>query len=133
MAKGLTPFNQTLTELTTVTAAQEAIAWKETEGPEPAPLLPRYDLLVLENGGRVVGSGEEHCNWLQRAENSVDQSHLIALHGPENKEGVKMKNQPFKIGVCALPVFLFVISCAPSIFEAGREIMSGRDALLQDF
>ncbi len=76
---------------------------------------------------------EEHCNWLQRAENSVDQSHLIALHGPENKEGVKMKNQPFKIGVCALPVFLFVMSCAPSIFEAGREIMSGRDALLQDF
>ena len=49
-------------------------------GPEPAPLLPRYDLLVLENGGRVVGGGEEHCNWLQRAENSVDQSHLIALH-----------------------------------------------------
>ncbi|MDH3444591.1 MAG: Rieske 2Fe-2S domain-containing protein [Deltaproteobacteria bacterium] len=49
-------------------------------GPEPAPLLPRYDLLVREDGGRVVGAGEEHCNWLQRAENSVDQSHLVALH-----------------------------------------------------
>ncbi len=49
-------------------------------GPEPAPLLPGYDLLVRQDGGRVVGAGEEHCNWLQRAENSVDQSHLTALH-----------------------------------------------------
>ena len=49
-------------------------------GPEPAPLLPRYDLLVRADGARVVGAGEEHCNWLQRSENSVDQSHLVALH-----------------------------------------------------
>lgn len=49
-------------------------------GPEPAPLLPRYDLLVREDGARVVGAGEEHCNWLQRSENSVDQSHLASLH-----------------------------------------------------
>jgi 5,5'-dehydrodivanillate O-demethylase oxygenase subunit len=49
-------------------------------GPEPAPLLPRYDLLVREDGKRVVGADEEHCNWLQRAENSVDQPHLPFLH-----------------------------------------------------
>jgi 5,5'-dehydrodivanillate O-demethylase len=49
-------------------------------GPDPAPLLPRYDLLVRQDGSRVVGAGEEYCNWLQRAENSVDQSHLTVLH-----------------------------------------------------
>jgi 5,5'-dehydrodivanillate O-demethylase oxygenase subunit len=49
-------------------------------GPEPAPLLPSYDLLVREDGCRVVGGGEEFCNWLQRAENSADGAHSIALH-----------------------------------------------------
>jgi 5,5'-dehydrodivanillate O-demethylase len=49
-------------------------------GPEPASLLPGYDLLVREDGCRVVGGGEEFCNWLQRAENSADGAHSIALH-----------------------------------------------------
>jgi 5,5'-dehydrodivanillate O-demethylase len=52
-------------------------------GPDPAPLLPRYDLLLEESGERVLGAGTEYCNWLQRAENSVDQTHLVALHAPE--------------------------------------------------
>ena len=41
-----------------------------------------------------------------------------------------MKNQPFKMIACALPVVLFLMSCSPSTFEAGREIISGRDTLL---
>jgi 5,5'-dehydrodivanillate O-demethylase len=49
-------------------------------GPEPAPLLPNYDLLVRDDGCRVVGGGEEFCNWLQRAENSADGAHSVALH-----------------------------------------------------
>ncbi len=49
-------------------------------GPEPAPLLPPYDLLLRDDGCRVVGGGEEFCNWLQRAENSADGTHSIALH-----------------------------------------------------
>ena len=49
-------------------------------GPEPAPLLPRYDLLYREDGVREIGGTEEHCNWLQRAENGIDQSHLPFLH-----------------------------------------------------
>src|ERR1051325_7203154 len=49
-------------------------------GPKPAPLLPSYDLLVRDDGSRVVGGGNEHCNWLQRAENSTDGAHTIALH-----------------------------------------------------
>jgi len=51
-------------------------------GPAPAPLLPRYDLLFREDCNRVVYSKEEHCNWLQRAENGWDPQHLMALHAP---------------------------------------------------
>jgi 5,5'-dehydrodivanillate O-demethylase len=52
-------------------------------GPEPAPLLPNYDLFLRVDGERHIGAGHDYCNWLQRAENSVDQTHLIALHAPE--------------------------------------------------
>ena len=51
-------------------------------GPDPAPLLPRYDLLFRDDCNRVVYSKEEHCNWLQRAENGWDPQHLMALHAP---------------------------------------------------
>jgi 5,5'-dehydrodivanillate O-demethylase len=49
-------------------------------GPEPAPQLPRYDLLFRKDCARTVGAFVEHCNWMQRAENAVDQMHSIALH-----------------------------------------------------
>lgn len=49
-------------------------------GPEPAPLLPRYDLLVREDGTRVLSAGEEYCNWLQRGENTFDIAHVPFLH-----------------------------------------------------
>lgn len=51
-------------------------------GPAPAPLLPRWDVLVREDGRRfgVIESVIE-CNWLQAMENSVDPSHLYWLHG----------------------------------------------------
>lgn len=52
-------------------------------GPEPAPLLPNYDLFLREDGERELGAGREYCNWLQRAENSVDQTHLVSLHASE--------------------------------------------------
>jgi 5,5'-dehydrodivanillate O-demethylase len=51
-------------------------------GPEPAPLLPNYDLLVREDLDRQLSSAVEHCNWLQRAENGVDKYHSMALHAP---------------------------------------------------
>lgn len=51
-------------------------------GPEPRPLLPRWDVLAWENGKRWVEKHEVyHCNWLQPMENSVDPSHLFWLHG----------------------------------------------------
>ena len=51
-------------------------------GPEPRPLLPRWDVLVWERGKRWIEKHEIYnCNWLQPMENSVDPSHLYWLHG----------------------------------------------------
>ena len=51
-------------------------------GPPPAPLLPRWDVLVWQRGKRwIVKESLIECNWLQPMENSVDPSHLFWLHG----------------------------------------------------
>jgi 5,5'-dehydrodivanillate O-demethylase len=51
-------------------------------GPLPAPELPRWDVLVREDGRRFgVIESVIDCNWLQAMENSVDPSHLYWLHG----------------------------------------------------
>ena len=50
-------------------------------GPEPAPLLPRWDLLVMDNVVRDIGVTEIPCNWLQCMENSMDPVHTEWLHG----------------------------------------------------
>jgi len=50
-------------------------------GPDPAPLLPRYDLYVWDDVLRDVGRALIPCNWLQIMENSVDPTHVEWLHG----------------------------------------------------
>lgn len=49
-------------------------------GPEPAPLLPRWDVLVKEGGMRARRARTVNCNFFQMIENSVDQNHLRWLH-----------------------------------------------------
>ncbi|HEY6366696.1 MAG TPA: Rieske 2Fe-2S domain-containing protein [Candidatus Binatia bacterium] len=49
-------------------------------GPDPAPLLPRHDVLVREDGVRSLSARLVHCNYLQMVENSVDQHHFKWLH-----------------------------------------------------
>jgi 5,5'-dehydrodivanillate O-demethylase len=49
-------------------------------GPEPAPLLPRYDLFVRDDVEREIGITRLPCNWLQIMENSLDPVHLEYLH-----------------------------------------------------
>ena len=57
-------------------------------GPEPVPLLPRWDALAREDGERwVTIESVIDCNWLQPMENSVDPSHLYWLHGYAFKSG----------------------------------------------
>ncbi|HLQ31227.1 MAG TPA: Rieske 2Fe-2S domain-containing protein [Chloroflexota bacterium] len=50
-------------------------------GPEPAPLLPRYDEFVWDNAVREIGAAVIPCNWLQIMENSLDGTHVEWLHG----------------------------------------------------
>lgn len=50
-------------------------------GPEPAPLLPRFDLFTWDNCLRDIGQAMVPCHWLQIMENSVDPHHLEHLHG----------------------------------------------------
>jgi 5,5'-dehydrodivanillate O-demethylase len=49
-------------------------------GPEPAPLLPRWDLLVMDNVIRDIEYVDIPCNWVQIMENSVDTVHVQWLH-----------------------------------------------------
>jgi 5,5'-dehydrodivanillate O-demethylase len=50
-------------------------------GPQPAPLLPRWDLFVVDNAFRQIGTTVLPCNWLQCQENSVDTVHIEWGHG----------------------------------------------------
>jgi 5,5'-dehydrodivanillate O-demethylase oxygenase subunit len=49
-------------------------------GPEPAPLLPRWDALVREDVDAVVDVHELPCNWLQTMDNAADPVHFTYLH-----------------------------------------------------
>lgn len=49
-------------------------------GPKPEPLLPRWDLYVMEEVVRDIGYAVVPCNWLQIMENSLDPVHVEWLH-----------------------------------------------------
>jgi 5,5'-dehydrodivanillate O-demethylase oxygenase subunit len=50
--------------------------------PERAPLLPRWDVMVRDDGRRnIVVLPVHDCNWLQIQENTVDSVHTYYLHG----------------------------------------------------
>jgi 5,5'-dehydrodivanillate O-demethylase oxygenase subunit len=71
-------------------------------GPDPAPLLPRWDVLVREDGARARQGRLVHCNFFQMIENSVDQHHLKWLHRtastPSWDDG-EINPQPFDYGI----------------------------------
>ena len=50
-------------------------------GPQPAPVLPRWNIFVKPNAYRIVGQTMLNANWLQCQENSVDTVHLEWDHG----------------------------------------------------
>ncbi len=60
-------------------------------GPEPAPVIPKFDLWVSEEGVRKVDVYPRlDCNWFQAMENSVDPAHLQILH--QNSGGRSASN-----------------------------------------
>jgi 5,5'-dehydrodivanillate O-demethylase oxygenase subunit len=50
-------------------------------GPQPAPLLPRWDGFVGDGVIQLCAWNVVNCNWLQIMENSVDPVHTEWLHG----------------------------------------------------
>jgi 5,5'-dehydrodivanillate O-demethylase oxygenase subunit len=50
-------------------------------GPQPTPMLPRWDQFVWDNVLRDIGFQEVPCNWFQMQENNVDPAHIRWLHG----------------------------------------------------
>jgi 5,5'-dehydrodivanillate O-demethylase len=64
-------------------------------GPEPRPLLPRFDGFVAEGAIRMLGRALLPVNWLQIMENTMDPVHTEWLHGhhyefQKEQEGVKV-------------------------------------------
>ena len=50
-------------------------------GPDPAPLLPQWDVFVWASVSRRLNITLLPCNWLQCMDNSLDPVHLEWLHG----------------------------------------------------
>jgi len=50
-------------------------------GPAPAPVLPLYDVLRMDDGAKGIQVRNVNANWLNHVENIVDISHLAWLHG----------------------------------------------------
>jgi 5,5'-dehydrodivanillate O-demethylase oxygenase subunit len=67
-------------------------------GPQPAPLLPRWDGFVADGAIRHIGQATVPCNWLQIMENSLDPVHTEWLHGKlqefvEERQGLGLTYQ----------------------------------------
>ena len=73
-------FRQKITTLSYPVQELGGLVWAYL-GPEPAPLLPRWDLLVKDGGFRQIVGHQLPCNWLQAMENRADLGHVIYLHG----------------------------------------------------
>ena len=64
-------------------------------GPQPQPLLPRWDGFVAQGTIRIMGCTILPINWLQIMENSLDPVHTEWLHGHhyeflKEQEGIKV-------------------------------------------
>ena len=68
-------------------------------GPEPVPLLPRWDILVRPDLNREIGITRLPVNWLQAAENSMDPVHLEYLHGMYMNYVLKRQGKPASASV----------------------------------
>jgi 5,5'-dehydrodivanillate O-demethylase len=63
-------------------------------GPQPAPLLPHWDVLVDPELDREIGISHLPCNWLQPMENSMDPVHFEWLHAAFGNYVLKRQGKP---------------------------------------
>lgn len=63
-------------------------------GPEPVPLLPRWDILVRDDLNKSIRLTPLQCNWLQCMDNSLDPTHFEHLHGVYGNYVMKKLGRP---------------------------------------
>ncbi len=63
-------------------------------GPEPAPLLPRFELYVRDDLDKSIEMTPLPCNWLNAMDNSLDPIHYEHLHGHYGNYVAKKKGLP---------------------------------------
>lgn len=68
-------------------------------GPEPAPLLPRWDFLLRDDLNRMLTITPLPCNWLQCMDNSLDPIHFEHLHGVYGNYVMKKLGRPPMLNV----------------------------------
>ncbi|MGQ0572419.1 MAG: Rieske 2Fe-2S domain-containing protein [Armatimonadota bacterium] len=69
-------------------------------GPQPAPLLPRYQFIAGEGEHFAKITGISNCNWLQCVENGMDPMHVSYTHGDvwddlEAEPGIAFEETPW--------------------------------------
>jgi 5,5'-dehydrodivanillate O-demethylase len=70
-------------------------------GPEPRPLLPRWDGFVAEGSIRMLGRALIPVNWLQAMENSLDPIHTEWLHGHTYEFVKQQQSENVKVAISA--------------------------------
>jgi 5,5'-dehydrodivanillate O-demethylase oxygenase subunit len=101
-------------------------------GPAPAPLIPRYDLLVQSTGTRYVWGFTDHCNWLQCAEVTADATHLNWLHAgvypmyAGKRPKVEYHEKDYGIEYLYNMEGLPADKCSSVIFPSGNRFASAR-------
>src|SRR5262245_58395837 len=66
-------------------------------GPQPAPVLPRWDVLVRDDIDKYIRVTELPCNWLQCMDNSLDPIHFEHLHGAYGGYFMKRRGKPWGV------------------------------------
>jgi len=63
-------------------------------GPEPMPLVPRWDILVRDDLDKIVEIHRLPCSWLQCMENAADPVHFEFLHAAFGNYQLKKLGRP---------------------------------------
>ena len=63
-------------------------------GPDPAPLLPRWDLYARDDLDKEINIIPLPCNWLQCMDNSLDPAHFEHLHAVYGNYVLKKLGRP---------------------------------------
>jgi 5,5'-dehydrodivanillate O-demethylase len=98
-------------------------------GPDPAPLLPRLELLLDTQRHRKIQTSVIPCNWLQCQENSLDPVHFEWLHAHGSNDLAR------RAGLPDVMVPREHLKIAFDVFEFGimkRRLLEGDDPATSD-